>query len=188
LLAWLPWIAAIGFALIAGFLGQAYFAARSEITALREQGALADVENQSLRQRMEAERILSARRTADRLAELRQPTELPQLRLVRLVAATDTKPPTQAIVIWDDRRQEGELAAFQLPPLASDRSYRIWIVDPQYPEPVSAGVFTGAQSTGEARVQLKPAKPVTNAARFVVSVELMGGAPDAPGPIVLSGW
>jgi hypothetical protein len=60
LLAWLPWIAAIGFALIAGFLGQAYFAARSEITALREQGALADVENQSLRQRMEAERILSA--------------------------------------------------------------------------------------------------------------------------------
>ena len=48
LLAWLPWIAAGGFALLAGFLSQAYFAARSEILALREQGALAAIVGKGL--------------------------------------------------------------------------------------------------------------------------------------------
>jgi hypothetical protein len=186
LLAWLPWMTAAGFALLAGFLGQVYFAARSEVTTLREQAALAEIEGQTLRQRMEAERILSSRRTADLLVELRQQTDLARLRIVLLITASGATSPAQAVAIWDAQRQEGELAAFQLAPLAPDRSYRIWIIDPQYPDPVSAGAFTVAQSTGDARIRLKPEKPIATASRFAITAERTDGEPRTDGPFILS--
>jgi hypothetical protein len=184
-LAWLPWIAAAGFALLGGFLAQAYFAARSEITLLREEATLADIENRSLQQQREAERILSSRRLADRVAELRPGADLAQLRMV-VLAATESSSAAQAIVAWDARSQEGELAAFRLPAPASDRQYWVWIIDPQYPEPISAGPLTVAPSTGEPRLRLKAAKPVSNSARFAISVEPAAAEPHSPGPLILS--
>lgn len=184
--AWLPWMAAGGFALLAGFLGQIYFAARSEIVTLREQGALAEIEGKSLQQQIEAERILSARRISDLLADLREQGGLAPLKIVPLVFPPGFTPPALAIAVWDPHRQEGELAVSKLPPLAPDKDYQLWIIDPQYPLPVSAGVFTVEPATSDARIRFKPDRPVTTAARFAVSVERKGGVPRAEGPIVLS--
>ena len=186
LLAWLPWVAAGGFALLAGFLGQTYFTARSEIIALREQGALAVIASQGLQQRIEAERILSARRIADLLAERPEPGSRAQLQVVPLVFPSGSAPPDLAIVVWDPARQEGELAVAKLPPLAPDKDYQLWISDPQYPRPVSAGVFAIGAAVGETRIRFKPDQPVATAARFTISVERKGGVPRTEGPIVLS--
>lgn len=186
LLAWLPWVAAGGFALLAGFLGQTYFAARSEIIALREQGALAAIASLGLQQRIEAERILSARRISDLLAERHEPGSLARLKVVPLVLPSGSAPPDLAIVVWDPALQEGELAVAKLPPLASDKDYQLWIIDPQYPCPVSAGVFAVGAAASETRIRFKPDQPVATAVKFAISVERKGGVPRAEGPIVLS--
>ena len=182
-LAWLPWIAAVGLALLLGFLGQAYFAARSELTAMREQAALTDIENQTLKQRMEAERILLAHQMAGGSAGA---ADISQLQIVPLATPDGAKPIAAAFVIWDARRRQGELAVFQLPGLPRDQNYRVWISDPQNPEAVSAGMFTVPPTGGDARVSLRPAKPVAGAARFTIAVESVAGEPGQPGQVVLS--
>ena len=186
LLACLPWIAAGGFALLAGFLSQAYFAARSEMIALREQGALAAIVGKGLQQRIEAERILSARRLADLQAGLSEQGGLGRLKIVSLVSAPGSAAPALAIVLWDQVRQEGEFVAANLPPPVPDKDYQLWIMDPQYPDPVGAGVLTVGATAGNVRILFKPDRPVAAAARFAVSLERKGGVPRAEGPIVLS--
>ena len=186
LLAWLPWIAAGGFALLAGLLSQAYFAARSEMIALREQGALAAIAGKGLQQRIEAERILSTRRLADLQAGLSEQGGLDRLKIVPLVSARGLAAPALAIVLWNPVRQEGELVVANLTPPAPDKDYQIWIMDPQYPAPVGAGVLTVGTTAGDVRILFKPDRPVAAAARFAVSLERKGGVPRAEGPIVLS--
>lgn len=186
LLAWLPWMAAGGFALLAGFLGQAYFAARSEIVGLRERGALAEIENKSLRQQIEAERILSGRRISDLLATPRAQDRLAGLQVVLLVSPGGLNPSGLAVAVWDPDRQEGEFAISHLPPLPPDKDYQLWIVYFQYPNPVNAGILAVGPTTSEARTPFKPDRPVTAAARFTVSVERKGGVTQAEGPIILA--
>ena len=186
LLAWLPWIAAGGFALLAGFLSQAYFAARSEMIALREQGALAAIAGKGLQQRIEAERILATRRLADLRAESPEQGGLARLKIVPLVSARGFAAPALAIVLWNPVRQEGELVMANLSPPAPDKDYQLWIMDPQYPDPVGAGVLTVGTTAGDVCILFKPDRPVAAAARFAVSLERKGGVPRAEGPIVLS--
>jgi hypothetical protein len=186
LLAWLPWIAAGGFALLAGLLSQAYFAARSEMIALREQGALAAIAGKGLQQRIEAERILSTRRLADLQAGLSEQGGLDRLKIVPLVSARGLAAPALAIVLWNPVRQEGELVVANLPPPAPDKDYQLWIMDPQYPDPIGAGVLSVETTAGDVRLLFKPDRPVAAAARFAVSLERKGGVPRAEGPIVLS--
>lgn len=186
LLAWLPWVAAGGLALLAGFLAQAYFAARTEMVSLREQSALAQVRNRSLDQQLEAERILAARRIADLLAETRAERRLAGLQIVVLVAPANSPATGLAVAVWDPARQEGQLAVANLPPVAPDKDYQLWISDPQYPDPVNAGVLALPPAAGEARVPFKPDRPVASADRFAISVERRGGAPRSEGPTVLT--
>jgi anti-sigma-K factor RskA len=61
----IPWAAAAGFALLAGWLGQMYFAGRTESALLRDQQALADLALKSAHNQIEAERILARRQLSD---------------------------------------------------------------------------------------------------------------------------
>ena len=186
LLAWLPWIAAGGLAVLAGFLGQAYFAARTEMIALREQGALARIKDRSLEQQLEAERILAGRRIADLLADGRASSRLAGLQIFALIAPAGSPVSGPAVAVWDPERQEGRLAVANLPPTAPEKDYQFWIWDPQYPEPVNAGILPLPSAAGEARLLFKPDRPVTFAARFAISVERKGGALRAEGPTILA--
>jgi len=186
LLAWLPWIAAGGFALLAGFLSQAFFAARSEMITLREQGTLAALEGKGLQQRIEAERILSARRLADLQAGLPDPGGPARLKIVPLVPAPGFATPVLAVAVWDPTRQEGELFAVNLPPPVPDKDYQLWIMDPRYPALVGAGVLAVGTTVGAVRIPFRPDRPVATAARFSVSLERKGGVPRAEGPMILS--
>ena len=91
-----------------------------------------------------------------------------------------------AAIVWDAERQEGVLSSETIPPNTPDRDYQLWIVDPRFPDPVSAGVFH-VERTGPARYVFKPETRIESAVAFAVSVEVRGGVRKAEGPIVLTG-
>ena len=51
------------------------------------------------------------------------------------------RPKALAVAVWDPKKQEGVLSVENLPALAVNEDYQLWIVDPQYPNPVDGGVF-----------------------------------------------
>jgi hypothetical protein len=185
LLAWLPWIAAAVFAALTGLLVQIYYAKQAELLMLREQSALAGIELRSLQQRIEAERILSARRVADLVSEQHaQPR--PGVEVVPLVPRADGTSSSMAVAVWSPGLQDGELVVVRLPLPGPGRSYQLWISDPKNPVPASAGAFTVDPAATRTRIQFKTDRPVSVDAAFAISVERTGGAKAAEGPIVLS--
>jgi anti-sigma-K factor RskA len=89
-------------------------------------------------------------------------------------------------VVWNPMEQEGmiKLAKLDLP--ASDKDYQLWLIDPQYPQPVSGGVVTIDPTTGEAHVMFKAVKPIASVAKFAISLEAKGGMPEPHGKIVMT--
>jgi hypothetical protein len=186
LLAWLPWAGAAGFALLAGLLSETYFAARTELLGLREQNALTAIEAKSLQQRLEAERILSARRIADLSAGARDQDGLGQCDLIPLHPPAGASPAAQALVVWNPHRQEGILFIHNLPVPAADSSYQLWILDPRYPAALRAGAFTAEAAGGDIRFPFKPGQSVDPPAGFFITVGRHGAGPAAEGPVVLT--
>jgi anti-sigma-K factor RskA len=93
-------------------------------------------------------------------------------------------PDARAVCVWNDERQEGLLAVENLPALAADQDYQLWVIDPKYPIPVDGGVFN-TTSEGSVRFTFQPGLPVEQANVFAVSLERKGGVPKAEGPMVL---
>ncbi len=185
MLAWLPWIAAAGFALVAGFLLQAYFEAENELVELRTQAALAAIETRSLQQTLEAERIIAARRLADRAKEPPAAAGLsPNDPNYALLLPPDATGGGVAVVVWNAGAQEGTLFVRRLPALSPDKGYQFWVGDSQTP-PQTAATFEGS-ATGEARVPFRLAHPPGSGARFVVTIEPKAGSATMSGPVVLS--
>lgn len=210
---WLPWAAAACLALSTAWLGQLYYASRSETSLLRDQQALADVELKSARNQIEAERIIAKQEASTGTAQLAATEEklklaqdqidlankrllametkaksdanLANFKITTLASLLGNSPQALAVAVWNPARQEGVLRVEKLPALAADKDYQLWVVDPQYPAPVNGGVFTVDPETGEARVNFKASKPIATVAKFAVSLERKGGVPKAEGPMVL---
>ena len=267
----LPWAAAAGFALVAGWFAQLYIASRAETEMVSAQQMLADLEIKSTRQQLEAERLLARRQLAnlnqqvadttkqladsqqrgttaeDRLAATarqladatqklseaaqqvatlnlrldaatrlagstaQRATELDQLlaitrgqaaalerqlkaegdlanfKITTLASMLKNSPQAVAVAVWNPEKQEGVLQVAKLPALAADKDYQLWVVDPQYPNPVDGGVFTVDPQTGEYRLQFRTKQPVKSINAFAVTLERKGGVPKAEGPFVLLG-
>lgn len=189
---WLPLAAAAAFALSTVWLAQLNFITRTENSLLMDQQALADATLQSLRNQLEAERLLAnhERRGAEtRIAaftqQMQEQSDLAQFKIATLASLLDHSPQALAVAVWNPSTQEGVLSVEKLPALGADRDYQLWVIDPQYPIPVDGGVFAVNPATGEARYQFKADKPVKTIAAFAVSLERKGGVPKAEGPMVL---
>jgi len=63
-----------------------------------------------------------------------------------------------------------------LKPLPADRDYQLWVIDPKYATPVSAGVFQ-VDGQGGGRINFKPDKNIATAGKFAVTLEPKGGLP-----------
>ena len=197
---WLGWsalAAATAFALVAFTLrlGQSQLAARARLA--EDAARLAEAELRATQNQLAAERILAAAQTkqwqlADsensRLrAELQSGAHLAELRIAALSAPAGQSSPARGVAVWDPVTQQGVLTVSQLPALAPDRDYQLWLVDPQYPAPVAGGVFTVDPAAGEARLIIKADKPVSTITVVAISQESKGGAPVAAGPMILLG-
>ena len=211
----LPWAVAACFALSAAWLGQLYVTSRSEAALLESRRSVAELALKSTQQQLEAERILTRRRLADteqqiasasqqladartqlgshqqRIAalteQLKREGDLANLKIAALASKLNNSPDALAIAVWDPAKQQGVLKVEKLPALAADKDYQLWIVDPQYPNPVDGGVFRVDPVTGEQRVQFKGNQAVREIAAFAVTLERKGGVPKAEGPFVLLG-
>lgn len=89
-------------------------------------------------------------------------------------------------VVWDKRMRTGRFIGRNLDVLPVDKDYQLWIIDPAQVAPVSSGVFD-VSADGTADVAVKPSQAVTEAVRFILSVERAGGASKVEGPFVLAG-
>ena len=210
----IAWAAAACFALAAAWTTHLYVNARSEHLRERDRLQLADLELQSARNRLEAERIVNSRELADarrdlthtrreladatqRIADsdqriavldrkLAAQGDLDQLKIATLASLLGNTPDALAVAVWDPTGQKGVLSVSKLPAVASNKDYQLWVIDPTYPAPVSGGIFTVDPATGEARVNFKAGKPIkSGGAKFAVSLERKGGAPAPQGKIVL---
>ena len=190
----LPWAAAAGFALLATWFGQRYFVSRTEADLLKTEQQLADYALRSARNQLEAERIVSRRQLENATtqiaaldARLKREADLANFKITTLASMLNNSPQAVAVAVWNPLKQEGVLQVAKLPALAADKDYQLWVVDPQYPNPVDGGVFTVDPQTGEARMQFKAKQPVATVAAFAVTLERKGGVPKAEGPFVLLG-
>jgi anti-sigma-K factor RskA len=202
----LPWAIAACLALCSAWAARLYLTSRSETAALRDQRTIADLDLRSVRNQLEAERIVNQRELTDtrqdladasrRLRDLnRQIADLSRqqkgsgsladYKIADLASTAGNSPQTLAVAVWCPSMQEGILAVSNLPRLPSGKDYQLWIIDPHYAAPVSGGVFAVNPATGEAYVTFRTGQPIKSIAKFAVSLERKGGAVEPEGPIVL---
>lgn len=132
--------------------------------------------------------LLAADRASARkqIASLEKRNTMAQMQLAMLESQLESAPRANAVVVWDAEKQEGILKLIGVPPNESDRDYQLWIVDPEYKQPVDAGVFH-LDKAGATKISFKPRARVNTAKAFAVSLERKGGVPKAEGPMVLMG-
>lgn len=93
---------------------------------------------------------------------------------------------SEMTVVWDGGKRQGVLLLDKMPRVDAGKDYQLWVVDPQKPDPVSAGVIT-VDDKGMAKTSFKPVDSVGESVKFALSVEKKGGVPKNEGPIVLVG-
>jgi anti-sigma-K factor RskA len=129
-----------------------------------------------------------SRQEALRLAaDLKRQTDLAEFKITTLASMLKNSPQALAVAVWNPAKQEGVLQVDKLPALLANQDYQLWVVDPQYPNPVDGGVFTVNPQTGAQRISFKAKQPVASVAAFAVTLERKGGVPKAEGPFVLLG-
>jgi anti-sigma-K factor RskA len=171
--------------------------ARSESGSLRGQLAKREADLADLSQRVVAltrDSALATRelndardRIARLLADMKTERDLANFKITMLASLVKDSPQANAVAVWDPAKQEGILQVEKLPALAANQDYQLWVVDPQYPIPVDAGVFTVDPASGAARFDFKAKQPVAAVAAFAVSLERKGGVPKAEGQMMLLG-
>ena len=164
--------------------------AQAEIGTLRSQEHLAEEALGEARAKLtDASRLLadSGRQIAELDAKLKAEGDIAHFKIATLASMLGNSPAALAVAVWDPNREQGVLSVSKLPAVGAAKDYQLWVIDAAYPAPVSAGVFAVDPVTGEAHVVFRADKPVKAIAKFAVSVERKGGAPEPEGPIVLLG-
>ncbi|MEY4940615.1 MAG: hypothetical protein RIQ93_2350 [Verrucomicrobiota bacterium] len=119
--------------------------------------------------------------------KLKSQSTLANLKITTLASMLNNSPEARAVALWDPLRQEGVLRVEKLPALNANEDYQLWVVDPQYPNPVDGGVFSVDSESGEGRISFRAKQPVKAINAFAVTRERKGGVPKAEGPFVLLG-
>jgi anti-sigma-K factor RskA len=202
----IAWAAAACFALSTAWTARLYVMARTQSAVLMDQQKLADAELQALRNRYEAERLLTTRELAlardraahsqDQVAQLEQKlkneSDLAQMRIAALVSLAGNSPQALAVAVWDPENQRGVLSVGKLPAAGPGKDYQLWVIPASTqavpkPHPISAGVFKVDPGTNSARTLFRADEPVASVATFAVSVEPTGGSRAPSSDIVLLG-
>jgi anti-sigma-K factor RskA len=186
--AWIPWAMAACLAAAVALTGRRYSDLRHANEALNEQQRIAEQTIEQTRAQLEDARRLvteSSRQIAELSIKLKDEGDLAHFKISTLASMLGNTPAAIAVAVWDPSREQGVLSVSKLPALASEKDYQLWVIDKQYPAPVSAGVFVVDPLTGEAHIVFKADKPVKSIAKFAVSLERKGGSPSPEGPIVL---
>jgi anti-sigma-K factor RskA len=113
---------------------------------------------------------------AQTVVALQETNKLANVRIALLGSLLSDSPKAVAVSLWDNQRQSGVFVVQNLKPLPPDRDYQLWVIDPKYKIPVSAGVFQ-VDNQGDVRMQFTAVKTIVTADKFAVTLEPKGGLP-----------
>jgi len=165
---WLPWALAVGLAVVCGILWSHQFKLEKQLS---QQATRLQAMNQM------ADDLRSTTNNLHQLVvSLRETNQLVNLRIAMLSSLLADAPKAIAVSLWDNEQQKGVFVVQNLKPLPTDKDYQLWVLDPKYPTPVSAGVFQ-VDEQGNVRIQFKADKRVGSADKFAVTMEPKGGLP-----------
>lgn len=105
---------------------------------------------------------------------LQENNRLANLRIAMLNSQLAAAPSAIGVTLWDEQGQQGEFVAQNLKPLPNGKDYQLWVIDPNYQTPVSAGVFQ-VNPQGVGRVSFKANRLIRIAGKFAVTEEPKGG-------------
>jgi len=185
---WLPWAAAACLAVVATCLTYDRYHTHLLIDSLinrdrRQQLELDHVQSQRLSLQDSLDSALAQVNSLHgQVADLKARDALSQIQIATLASMVKSAPQAMAVIAWDPASQRGILQPRNIPPANPDQDYQLWIIDPAYNAPVSAGVFDPAT-----RANFQPLHPISKASKFAISLEKKGGSPAPQGPIVLVG-
>ena len=167
-LPWLPWALAACLAMVCAI-------SLSQQKTLRQKNdeqakQLADLNQMADSLRNETQDLKQA------VATLQETNRLATVRIAMLSSMLADSPKAVAVSLWDNQQQRGVFVVQNLKPLPVDRDYQLWVIDPKYPTPVSAGVFQ-VDAQGNMRLQFKAGKLIESASKFAVTQEPKGGLP-----------
>ena len=167
------------------FAGEKVASSRSQRQMAELRTKTADAESQrerlaELNGALKDERVILEKRVRD----LRTKDAVAQLQIATLRAQNKAYARVIAIAVWDATGQQGKVRFENLPEPGADKDYQMWVIDPRYPAPVSAGIFAPGTGT-TVDVTFKPDQPIAVADKFAVSIERKGGSATPQGAIVL---
>jgi anti-sigma-K factor RskA len=120
------------------------------------------------------------------VAALRREDHVSKLRIATLTSQVENAAGSVGAVAWDSEQQRGVLTIEKLPPLDPSQDYQLWVIDPNYKQPISGGIVR-VDETGAARLVFTVDVPIRAADKFAISRERKGGVPQVEGPIVMAG-
>jgi len=200
--AWVPWTIAAGFAVLAGHYGYERYRLDIQEAAFvirdrNQQGELDRVQalDLALRKKLDdaVARLAASEKNSSALqaeidglhhqvADLQARDALSEIKIATLASQLKDDPKALAVIVWDGGAQKGILQTYFMPNAQPDEDYQLWIIDPDYKTPVSAGVFNPEQGS-----RFQPIHRVSKAEKFAISLEKKGGSETPQGPIVLVG-
>jgi anti-sigma-K factor RskA len=111
--------------------------------------------------------------------QLRHSNALLGLRIATLQAQDATYVASRITVAWDPYEHRGVIALQDLPLPPAGKDYQLWVLDPNAPSPVSAGLITAARPFHTDPIS-------TQNPGFAISLEPAGGSPSPTGPILFA--
>lgn len=177
---WLGWILAVGCALATGYAALRTAAVRTESALHRESAELAELETRSVRQTLEAERIVLGRQIAD----LQRATDPASLQVARLTLP-DGLAGAAATAVWNPLRHDGLLDVRGFPPAGPGQAYRVWLIAGGTGAPVAAGAFQ-VDAHGDAHAVIRPSSALDGPTGLRVTRDPESAAAPA-GPVVATG-
>ena len=151
---WIGATCAALFAVAALVAGLDDWKVRSRANDLRGELASLQTEISSLHEQTAAQQT--------QLAELQNRNALSEVKVATLDAQTAPLEKVNAVVVWDAQRQEGLIKLGHLPKPDAGKDYQLWVIDPKYASPVSAGVLSVGDD-GTVVITFKPVQPISSA-------------------------
>jgi anti-sigma-K factor RskA len=163
---WLPWALAAGLMIVCAISLSQQKNLRQKIGEQAKQ--LTDLNQMADSLRNQTDDLKQA------VATLRETNQLQNIRIAMLGSLLTDSPKAVAVSLWDDKQQRGVFVVQNLKTLPADKDYQLWVIDPKYPAPVSAGVFQ-VDGQGNVRLAFKADKLIESASKFAVTQEPKGG-------------
>jgi hypothetical protein len=111
--------------------------------------------------------------------KMRQSNAFTNLRLTVLDAKDAAYASSKVMVAWDPYQHLGTVALQDLPLPPAGHDYQLWVLDPNAPAPISAGLITGGRSFSTPSIS-------TENPGFALSLEPTGGSSSPTGPILFA--